>query len=139
MKGNLIYILVFTTLALLVSSCGTDEEKFRYHLENGIDLIYKARYQDAESELLKALKQNPKSYEAIYYLGACRKSLGDIEGAKARFEEAIKLNPQYAEPYLGLALIYQDVYQDRDMACHYFIMAEDLGIKSLMDYTKRCR
>ena len=139
MKTNSIKILIFVFAALIASSCQTDEEKFRYHLENGIDLIYKAKYQDAESELYKALKQNPNSHEVVYYLGACRKSLGDIEGAKSRFEEAIKLNPQYAEPYLGLALLYQDVYQDRDMACHYFVMAEDLGIKSLMDYTKRCR
>ncbi|MBK9290693.1 MAG: tetratricopeptide repeat protein [Bacteroidetes bacterium] len=126
-------------LMLVLVSCGTKEEKFRHHLENGIDLIYQARHREAEAELTKALKYKPDSHEAVYYLGACRRSLGDVEGAKARFEEAIRLNPQYPDPYLGLALIYQDVYQDRDMACHYFVMAEDLGMKSLMDYTKRCR
>ncbi|HMM10915.1 MAG TPA: tetratricopeptide repeat protein [Bacteroidales bacterium] len=138
MKEKII-LLTFIVLGVSFSSCGGDEEKFRYHLENGIDLIFQARIQEAEVELNKALRQKPNSHEAIYYLGACRRSLGDVEGAKARFEEAIKLNPTYAEPYLGLALIYQDVYQDRDMACQYFLMAEDLGMKSLMDYTKRCR
>lgn len=135
----LLKLLNSIILISLLISCGINEEKFRLHLENGIDLIYKAQFVEAEIELKKALKQNPSSHEAIYYLGACRRSLGDVEGAKQRFEESIKLNPHYAEPYLGLALIYQDIYQNREMACYYFVMAENLGMKSLMDYTKWCR
>lgn len=138
MKGLITYL--FPAIAvLLLNSCGTNEEKFRLHLENGIDLIYKAQFAEAEAELNKALKQKPSSHEAVYFIGACRRSQGDIEGAKQKFEESIKLNPQYAEPYLGLALIYQDIYQDREMACYYFVKAEELGMKSLMDYTKWCR
>lgn len=134
-----IHIVVYLATALLILSCSNHENQFRFHLENGIDLIFRARYQEAEAELKKALRHNPKSHEALYYLGACRRSLGDVSGAKAKFEESIKINPLYAEPYLGLALIYQEEYQDREMACFYFIKAEDLGINNLMDYTKRCR
>lgn len=138
MKGSITFFFA-AIAAMLLYSCGTNEKKFRLHLENGIELIYKAQYAEAEAELNKALKQNPSSHEVLYYLGACRRSLGDIESAKQKFEESIKFNPNYAEPYLGLALIYQDIYQDRGMACYYFVKAEELGMKSLMDYTKWCR
>ncbi|MCW5315421.1 tetratricopeptide repeat protein [Nostoc sp. KVJ3] len=42
-----------------------------------------------------------------YKLGCDRKNSGDLKTAKAYFQKALELNPQYGEVYMGLGEIYQ--------------------------------
>lgn len=132
-----IFLLLFGML-LLTYSCGPNPRKARIHLENAIEKIYMAKFDEAMRELELVIKYDPDSHEAYYYRGACKRNMGDAEGAMRDFQKSIEKNPSYAEPYFGIALIYE-LWQDRDSACSYYIKAEELGKPNLEDYTKWCK
>lgn len=134
MRNTFMAVLIF----VLFSSCGPNPTKSRFHLENAIEQIYLAKNVEAIEELELAIKYDPQSYEAYYYRGACKRNLKDYDGAIADYNKSIELNPLYAEPYFSLAILY-DFLQDSDLACFYYLKAEELGKPNIGEYTKRCK
>jgi tetratricopeptide (TPR) repeat protein len=131
-------LLLLSGILFIASACGPNPRKARIHLENAIEKIYMAKFDEAMRELELVLRYDPNSHEGYYYRGACKRNLGDVDGAMEDFQKSIEKNPRYAEPYFGIALIYE-LRQDRDSACSYYIKAEELGKPNLEDYTKWCK
>jgi tetratricopeptide (TPR) repeat protein len=136
MKRSIFLSLVLFYIAF--NSCGPNTTKARYHLENAIELIYKAKNEEAIKELNLALKYDNDSHEAYYYRGSCKRNLNDVDGAIQDFQTSIDKNPLYAEPYFALGLIYAYM-QDNLKACSYYLKAEELGMPNIVDYTKWCK
>lgn len=63
------------------------------------------RYIEAVDDFTNAIRLNP-SAKNYFYRGSAYLSLDRIEQARADFEKAINLNPNYSEPYGELAYIY---------------------------------
>jgi tetratricopeptide (TPR) repeat protein len=77
----------------------------------GITAYKKARYEEAEAYLRKAIERltdqytSPKDGEAIYYLGAVLKAAGKTEEAATNFHKATWSQPWRAAGYYSLAEI----------------------------------
>jgi tetratricopeptide (TPR) repeat protein len=58
---------------------------------------------EARTAMEKQVAADPNDKESRYYLGIINFELKDMAAAKKWYEEAIKLDPKYFEPNLGLA------------------------------------
>ncbi|MBK7650522.1 MAG: tetratricopeptide repeat protein [Flammeovirgaceae bacterium] len=64
---------------------------------------------EAKELMMKQAAADPQNKESRYFVGIICSELNDPAGAKKWFEEAIKIDPTYFEPQLGLAeLVYLD-------------------------------
>lgn len=129
---------IFIILLITFSACGADKEKSTLHLNKGIELIYKARHQEALQELNLAVQYNSASHEAFYYRGACKRNLNDVEGAMSDYKKAVELNPDFADAHFSLGQLY-DFLNDHKMACYYYLKAEALGRPNTNEYTRWCK
>ncbi len=67
------------------------------------------RLPEAKQLMLKQANAEPDNKEARYFLGVISNELKDPTDARKWYEEAIKLDPQYLQPQLGLAeIVYLD-------------------------------
>lgn len=79
------------------------------HINSARGLIIKGMYQDAISELTKALESGPTLGEIAhvqYLLGSCYLSMGDVTAAKGYFEQALASEEFKYSAMLGLVRIY---------------------------------
>lgn len=53
----------------------------------------------------EALSLDPRHEDALYYLGQCRRELGEPEAARAAFERLVEVNPQSARGQLALGAL----------------------------------
>ncbi|MFN5458187.1 tetratricopeptide repeat protein, partial [Bradyrhizobium sp.] len=63
----------------------------------------------------RVLDQNPTAQVALTLLGACQGRLGDIEGAIARFDQALAVQPDYDEA-ITTKIFYLDFHSGADCA-----------------------
>ena len=75
------------------------------------ELNYEAgRYGTAKALFEKALKVDPNSSVAHYYLGNIYRKTGgsdkELDMAITEYKRAAEIKPDYAEPYMGLGLVY---------------------------------
>ena len=63
----------------------------------------------------RVLDQNPTAQVALTLLGACQGRLGDIEGANARFDQALAVQPDYDEA-ITKKIFYLDFLSGADFA-----------------------
>ncbi len=75
------------------------------------ELNYEAgRYGTAKALFEKALKVDPNSAVAHYYLGNIYRKTGgsdeELDMATSEYKKAAEIKPDYAEPYMGLGLVY---------------------------------
>jgi tetratricopeptide (TPR) repeat protein len=67
------------------------------------------RLPEAKAVMEKQAAADPNDKESRYFLGVISNELGNPAESKKWFEEAIKLDPKYFEPHLGLAeIMYLD-------------------------------
>lgn len=138
------YLKPLTQFAILIlfvalfQACGPNTAKSEEHLRKGIDLIYKAKHQNALDELNLAIKYNASSAEAYYYRGACKRNLQNHEGAMEDYKKAVELMPDYADAHFSLGQLY-DYFQDRKMACYHYLKAETLGRPNMNEFTRWCK
>lgn len=59
-------------------------------------------YNEALANFDKAVKVNPKYYQAVYMRGLCYEAKGDVARAKREYSYAIELNPSYKRAADGL-------------------------------------
>jgi tetratricopeptide (TPR) repeat protein len=53
----------------------------------------------------QALTADPRHEDALYYLGQCRRELGQPAAARAAFERLVQLNPQSSRAHLALGAL----------------------------------
>lgn len=63
----------------------------------------------AEKATQEALKRDNKSPEALNMLGLIKRANGDFKAAKNSYQQAISIQPDYAEAHLNLAMLC-DIY-----------------------------
>lgn len=66
-----------------------------------------AAWKAAIAKLDTAIEMNPKSHDALFFLGNIRKLLGDMEKAEQLFQRVLKLRPHHVEAQRELRLIEQ--------------------------------
>lgn len=77
-------------------------------LQAGIQLIRQQRYQEAEGMLLEAVKLNPSSAQAYFYLGIATLKLGRPAEAEANFHRSLQLGPQSINTMYNLGVLLLD-------------------------------
>lgn len=78
-------------------------EAARKDLEKGRDLVKKDRWDDAEKLFEKAVEIYPRFAVAWFELGCVQFHKNDDAGARHSFGQALAADPQYVNPYQGLA------------------------------------
>jgi tetratricopeptide (TPR) repeat protein len=69
-------------------------------------LIQLKKYDQAAQNLEASVKANPNDAQSIYLLGVLNTELGKMEDAKANFEHALKVQPDYFDAQFNLANYY---------------------------------
>lgn len=69
----------------------------------GIEAIRKEDFEAAKATLTEARKEAPNDPQAAYYLGVALESLGDAEGARREYSEALRLDPKLTEASVNLS------------------------------------
>lgn len=73
-------------------------------LEGAVDYM-RGRYGRASRKLQKALKENPASFVAKYYLGMTYLATGQLDRAKEAFNDCIGMNDRFLQAYVKLGQI----------------------------------
>lgn len=116
-------------------------EKERKALElkvEGINLIYKSKFDDALETLNKSLKYNDKDPETYFYIGAAYFNKNDVNKAFDYYSKTIEVDSTFAQAYINRGRIFKN-RQQHDKACQDWLKAEELGIKTLGEETKFCK
>ena len=71
------------------------------YLKRGTSNINLGKYSEAEMDIKRAIKINPRNAKAHYELGFLKIELKRYKEAEKDFDRAIELNSQYAEAYNG--------------------------------------
>lgn len=100
-----------------------------------LDLYVKMnRLPEAKIATEKQVIANPNDKEPKYFLGVINMELKDIEEAKKWYNEAIKQDPKYFEPRIGLAeLIFEDAKKIKSQMNQLGISKEDTKKKLDLD------
>jgi tetratricopeptide (TPR) repeat protein len=92
------------------------------------------RLPEARTAMEKKVKADPSDKESRYYLGVINMELKDYAAARKWYDEAIKLDPQYFEPHVGVAeLVYMDAKVIKDEMAHLGIKPEEKKKKLELD------
>jgi tetratricopeptide (TPR) repeat protein len=77
----------------------------RILVASGRLLASEGKYQEATERLQKALKLDPNSANAYYFLGMAQKGTGLMDQAKTSFTQALKLSPRMSQAAAAIANI----------------------------------
>lgn len=115
-----IFLLAVLLTVFLPGSVRAEEEK--KHIQVGIEFLNNGDYDAAIESFKKALAEETKDPAQIYNLLGLTylKQNKSIKSAIGSFEEALKINPQYAEVYFNLATVYAGPADDPALAAEYF-------------------
>lgn len=95
-----------------------EEESQRYLRLSQIQ-FEQGKTQEALEAVHSALKLDPASSEANYFLGVIRYQLSEYKPAVKSFKKAIKLNPYFTDAHNHLGLVYREM-QEYDKALEEF-------------------
>ncbi|HPG40121.1 MAG TPA: tetratricopeptide repeat protein [bacterium] len=115
MARSVFYILLISSL--LFSCAGSKqrrEEKIRlalestasYHNQKAVELIDSCKYSQAIEHLREAIDIVPYDPQTFNNLGSAFYYLGEMDSAKAMYQQAIRLRPSFAMAYSNLAQLY---------------------------------
>lgn len=94
------------------------------------------RLPEAKQLMLKQANAEPDNKESRYFLGVISNELKDPAEARKWYEEAIKVDPKYFEPQLGLAeLIYLDAKEVKSKMNQLGNSKDDFAKKVELDKT----
>jgi arylsulfatase A-like enzyme/tetratricopeptide (TPR) repeat protein len=94
-------------------------EDYEAHYQLGILATLEEKWQEAELQLLAALKTDPNSPEACNALGSVYFRLGNLSGANDAFSKAIQLEPRFAWAHYNLGLVLHQQAKNEEAARHF--------------------
>lgn len=131
-------ILLFALLPLLLNSCGDPKRKAMDLKMEGIDLLYKNKFDDAIGKLNESLEFESKDPETYFYIGTAYFGKKDVNKAFEYYTKAIEVDSTYGKAYINRGRIYKE-RKEHDKACGDWLKAESLGEKSIKEETKFCK
>jgi tetratricopeptide (TPR) repeat protein len=129
--------VVLISLLLLLGACGPNPEKSDKLMEEGLMLVYYAKYDEAIEKYDEAIRYNPDNFEAYYNRGNAKASLRRYEEAIEDYTKAIEINPRYADAFANRGQM-KFYLNDRDGACKDWQEAFDLGKPNMDDKLQGC-
>lgn len=132
------FLLTIFVLFFTITSCMEKEKKALELKVEGINLIYKSKFDDALETLNKSLKYNDKDPETYFYIGAAYFNKNDANKAFDYYSKSIEVDSTFAQAYINRGRIFKN-RQQHDKACQDWLKAEELGIKTLGEETKFCK
>ena len=106
MKVLRISLLLLLLFSLTTAICYGQTAK--EYFDKGIAYLNKGMFDQAITELKKALEIDPNLAEAYTTLGAAYAGKGMLDKAIAEFKKAIEINPNYAMAHNDLGIAYLD-------------------------------
>ena len=131
-----LFFLLF--IAVIFSACTDRKDDIRRELNLGIKANYSNLHSIAIEHFEQVLDWDENNQEAYLNLGRVYMGKKDYEKAMESYNQAITIDDKYGEAYRSRAQLHF-LLGDRDATCKDYIMAEDLGIENLYNYTKFCR
>lgn len=95
--------------------------KFSGPLVNqGVILLRQKQYADAEAQFLKALEINARNPFAYNLLGIALREQGKFGDARAAYETALSIDPNYAKAHFNLGVLADLYQQDLSLALNHY-------------------
>lgn len=98
-----------------------------YVLKSYVHLEIRPSLDDALSEAQLAVKYAPNNPDSHYTLGLVQEKRRAFTQAEAAFLNAVKANPEYADVYLSLGMLYEDSLNDNEKAAGAYKRYQELG------------
>jgi len=95
-------------LAVILAGCSGATATRPPAVEDGERLIKAGRMSEARDTFASIVAEHPEDARAQFYLGVALSAMGDNEGARKAYEDAIKANPGLPEPYNNLGVLLFD-------------------------------
>jgi predicted O-linked N-acetylglucosamine transferase (SPINDLY family) len=80
-------------------------------IDSVIALYSSGQYQEAINQIKILNESHPNTPFLFNLIGACYKSLGQLEGSAKMFETAVNIKPDYAEAHKNLGITLKDIGQ----------------------------
>jgi len=96
-------ILLILSVAMILFSCASEEEKKAAHFEKGKAYFEKGDYKAAIIEFKNAIQIDPKYKEVYSHLGEAYLKVGDLRGAFRAYAILAELDPNNTEAQLKLS------------------------------------
>lgn len=110
----------FLLFVLFFSAARAQVNKAKQHYTAGIQLRNSSQFPEALAEFSKATELNKKFDSAHVEIGNIYSKGGKIDLAMNSYNQALSINPKYADALFGLAKIYRDAIKQYDTAIYYF-------------------
>lgn len=120
--GDLLEVAL-TPTALYVNTPHPESSSY----QRGLQAYKEGAWLEAIDRFESHLARESVSADAAYYLALSYFGLGELETAKAAFEQSIALNPQFAPAYLGRAQVEMELSQSQSA------LINDLNAAILLD------
>jgi tetratricopeptide (TPR) repeat protein len=90
-------------LTLVVAACQSSSERAQHDFLSGRRYFDQSKFAEASIEFRKALKREPRAWEAHYYLGLADLQLHNNRAAYQEFQSVLDLQPSFIPARLDLA------------------------------------
>jgi tetratricopeptide (TPR) repeat protein len=121
----------------LVAATTKQRSKADESIVSGFDKVSKNNIPGAIADFTNAVKLNPNSKVANFWLGTCKLIIGDRQNAINDLTKAIALNPQRAESYIYRGFAYVKT-NEKNRAIADLDTAVKLSPNSDFSYGNRC-
>ncbi len=106
---------------VVLRGIGSKVPQFSGPLVNeGLIQLRKQQYADAEKALQQAVKVNPQNPYAFNLLGVALREQGKFQDARAAYESALALDPNYAKAHFNLGVLADLYLQDLPLALSHY-------------------
>ncbi|MGH8493380.1 MAG: tetratricopeptide repeat protein [Moraxellaceae bacterium] len=116
-------------LALLKSVAGKAPQFSGPLVNEGLIYLRKQKYADAEKVLQEAIKVNPRNPFAFNLLGVALREQGKFPDAKAAYESALAIDPNYAKAHFNMGVLADLYMQDLPLALSHYQRYQTLQSK----------
>src|ERR1700743_2362030 len=105
-KAKHALVLPLLCLTLLLTGCGSPEQKEARHIKRGTDLLKANKFDKARVEFLNAAKIKPTDPAPVYNLALIDEAQGSLRDAFTGFQHANQQDAHYQPALLKLAEYY---------------------------------